>query len=250
MSELFEMSWEEVRDLDRANAIVILPVGAVEAHGPHLPLATDVIISEAMAGAGAKRLVAAGHCVVMLPSLSYTAAGFAADFPGTISLSPETVTSLLVDVAESLTGQGFATLALANSHLDPAHLESLHATVNACREREILRVVFPDLTRKPWVLRLTDEFKSGACHAGQFETSIVMAARPELVRDSIRRELTPNPSSLSAAIRAGKKTFEDANGERAYFGYPAQATVEEGARTIDELGSILADAVLEELSSA
>ena len=48
---LSDMTWEEVRDTDRRNAVAILPVGAVEAHGPHLPLGTDVIIAEAMAKA-------------------------------------------------------------------------------------------------------------------------------------------------------------------------------------------------------
>ena len=56
--ELAQLTWEEVRDLDRAQTLVILPVGAVEAHGPHLPLATDVVIAGAMARAGARRLAA------------------------------------------------------------------------------------------------------------------------------------------------------------------------------------------------
>ncbi len=106
-----------------------------------------------------------------------------------------------------------------------------------------MRVVFPDVTSKPWALRLSDEFKSGACHAGQYETSVVMAARPEAVRESERVELSDNPASLSEAIRAGHSTFEDAGGPRAYFGYPARATVEEGEATIETLGSILEEAV-------
>src|SRR6266699_6531059 len=76
--DLAQLTWEEVRDLDRAKAVAILPVGAVEAHGPHLPLATDVIIAETMARAAAARLATHGYDAVLLPPLAYTAAEFAA----------------------------------------------------------------------------------------------------------------------------------------------------------------------------
>src|SRR5262252_10209304 len=91
--ELAEMTWEEVRDLDRSRAVAVLPVGALEAHGPHLPLATDVWIAEAMARAGADKLVARGLEVLLLPALAYTTAPFAADFPGTVSIDPAAVTA-------------------------------------------------------------------------------------------------------------------------------------------------------------
>src|SRR2546422_5332265 len=100
--DLAQLTWEEVRDLDRAKTVAIVPVGAVEAHGPHLPLATDVIIAEAMARAAAGRLAARGHEAVLLPAIAYTAAEFAAGFPGTISLQPATVTALLVDLARKI----------------------------------------------------------------------------------------------------------------------------------------------------
>lgn len=236
---LAEMTWEEVRSLDRAQAVAVLPVGAVEAHGPHLPLATDVLIAEAMARAAARRLSLE---VLLLPALVYSAAGYAAGFPGTISVAPASVTSIVVDVARSLAAQGVRRLALANAHLDPTHLRSLHAAVEAARD--VMTVVFPDLTRKPWALRLTDEFKSGACHAGRFEGSIVLAERPDLVREAIRKALPANPASLSQAIRRGQSTFEEAGGPRAYFGDPAAASAEEGRAILETLGSILADAIV------
>ena len=140
-------------------------------------------------------------------------------------------------------------LAIANAHLDPGHLASLEAAVTAIRRDLGLTVAFPNLTAKPWALRLGDEFKSGACHAGQFETSVVLAERPELVRDTIRAGLPPNPASLSRAIRDGKRSFEEAGGARAYFGFPSQATAEEGRATIEALGAILDEAVQAELGA-
>jgi creatinine amidohydrolase len=72
---------------------------------------------------------------------------------------------------------------------------------------------------------------------------MVMAERPDLVRESIRVTLEPNPTSLSVAIRDGKKTFEEAGGLSAYFGFPRDATPEEGRETIATLGGILAEAL-------
>ena len=246
--DLADMTWEEVRDLDRARTIAILPVGAVEAHGPHLPLATDVVIARAMARAGAERIEARGLGALLLPPLPYTAASYAAGFEGTISVRGEIVTSLLLDLARELTRQGYGALALANAHLDPAHLDALGEAERRAREEHLLPVIFPDVSKKPWALRLTEEFQGGACHAGRYESSIVLAERSDLVRDQIRKELPPNPSSISRAIRAGAKSFEEAEGKRAYFGWPADATVEEGRASVDALGAILADAVTSALA--
>ncbi len=246
ISRLSELTWEEVRDrLSGPRTVAVLPTAAIEAHGPHLPLATDVIIAEAMARSGAEKLAARGYDVLVLPTLSYTAAEFAASFPGTISLGPAHVSATIVAVARSLAKHGLRLMAVANSHLDPEHIASIEAAAATLHDEGTLELVFPDITRKPWALRLSDEFKSGACHAGRYESSVVMAARPELVREAIRKDLRPNPSSLSDAIRKGVKTFEEAEGPAAYFGYPAEASAEEGFRTIETLGSILEEAVLD-----
>lgn len=247
MNRLADMTWEEVRDLDPSRTVAVLPLGAIEAHGPHLPIGTDTIIAGGMAERAAELLAGRDLYAIVLPPLAFTPAVFAADFPGTLGVRPETLTAMLVDVADALTHQGIRALAIANAHLDPAHLGAIHAAQAEAAERGLLPIVFPDLTRKPWALRLGDEFRTGACHAGRFEGSLVLALEPGLVRDEIRRELAPNPASLSDAIRAGVTTFEDAGGPRAYFGWPADATSDEGERTVDILGNILAEAVIDDV---
>ena len=106
-------------------------------------------------------------------------------------------------------------------------------------------IAFPDKRRRRWSERLTDEFRSGACHAGQYETSLVLADRPDLVDDEARATLEPVEASLSTAIRDGKSTFRDAGGERAYFGRPADATPEEGAATFEALADMLVASIEE-----
>lgn len=237
------LTWRDLEALDRARLVAILPLGAVEAHGPHLPLSTDRIIAVAMAEEGARRLAERGLLAAVLPPIDYTAASFAAGFPGTISLRPETVTAVIVDVASALARMGVRTLVLANAHFDPVHLSSIYAAIETIRAAGEIEVIFPDVTRKPWASRLTEEFKSGACHAGRYEGSIVLARRPELVREEVSRQLEPNPASLAVAIREGKKSFEEAGGPAAYFGDPAAASAEEGEATISVLGGILEEAV-------
>lgn len=256
------LSWEAVAALDPARAVAILPTGAIEAHGPHLPLETDVIIAEAMARAAAEQLVGGDPVagpgpadeldVLLLPALTYSPAPFARGFPGTISIRPETLTDLVIDIGRSLATTGVGTLAVANAHLDPAHLRALHAAGEALAADGGIRTrwVFPDITRRALADRLGAEFRSGACHAGRFETSIVLAERPELVDDQGRRGLPPVDRSLSVAIREGKRSFEEVGGDRAYFGDPAAASAEEGAERVAELGQILAEPVWAALNGA
>ena len=118
---LAEMTWTEVRDATRPGSVAVLPVGAVEAHGPHLPIGTDVVIAEGMARACAEQLSEQGRTGLILPPLWYTAAGFAGNFPGTIGVDATVVTELIVQVSTSLKEQEIRTLAIANAHLDPAH---------------------------------------------------------------------------------------------------------------------------------
>lgn len=246
-----DATWEEIRDAAVRRPVLLLPIGAVEAHGPHLPLATDVIIAEAAARHAAAALDAREIPSIVLPPLTYTAAPFADAFPGTVSVRPETVTALVRDVLASARRYGARAVALVNAHLDPAHVRALHA---ACASADTgptaVPIVFPDLTNRKWASRLSEEFQSGACHAGQFESSIVLAERPELVRESVRTTLPDNPASLSEAIRAGRATFEEAGGPRAYFGYPAKATAGEGRASVEAFGRIIVDAVMEALDGS
>ncbi len=274
----------------RAERVVaLLPTGAVEAHGPHLPLITDVVIAQAGAEAALDGLRRLGLRPMVLPPLPYTPAPFAAGFPGTISVRPATFAALLEDVAASLERQGVAALVVVNAHLDPAHLAAIRGVARAragaqdagrpparapapdaarapvpdaarapvpdaapalvpdAARPHHMPVIHPDLTERRWASRLTAEFRSGACHAGRYETSVVMAAAPELVRDGTRRGLPANPASLSVAIRDGAATFEEAGLGEAYCGEPAAATREEGEETVAVLGGIVVDAVAEVL---
>jgi creatinine amidohydrolase len=226
--KLAELSFAEAESLRDRGALVLLPIGSTEAHGPHLPLSTDVIISEEMARRAWLELETEGKPTVIAPTLSYAITEYAASFTGTISLPAATAEAMVSGVVEGLIGQGFRRVCLVNSHLEPAHVSALRDVCQAVEHKTGHKVAFPDKTDRRWARMLTEEFKRGACHAGSYETSLVLAARPELVRDRIRAALEPLAVDLARAMKAGVRTFVEAGAEMAYFGDPAAATVEEG----------------------
>src|SRR5688572_1039103 len=83
-----EMSWTEVDEALKERPVAILPVGAIEAHGPHLPVTADSIIATEMAQRGAKKLKEHGVSALILPPVNFSVADFGADFAGTITVTP------------------------------------------------------------------------------------------------------------------------------------------------------------------
>ncbi|MCC7509598.1 MAG: creatininase family protein [Planctomycetes bacterium] len=241
-------TWPQIKAaLDSGKPVVaILPCGATEAHGKHLPLNTDNIISEGMASFALPALEDRGITALVLPTLAYAPAEYAGGFAGTISISEAAAKAVLFDIGRSLHSQGFECLAIANSHFDPANVKMLREAADELRALG-LKVAYADFTRRKLAQTLTDEFKSGACHAGQFETSLVMASRPELIDEQQRQATEDNPASLTDAFAAGAKTFEEAGGPQAYFGYPRQATPDEGVETYEKLAAALVQSIEESL---
>ena len=239
--ELAEMTFEEARDAAKQGAIGLLPTGATEAHGPHLPLATDVIISKEAARRAQRLLMRDGVRAVILPPLAYAVTEYASEFAGTISLPFDTAKALARDVILGAVRAGMRGVVVCNAHLEPENLRALREACDEARAKGA-KVDFPDVTRKPHALRLGEEFKSGACHAGHYETSLVMAADPFLVRSDRMEGLAANPTSLSRAIKDGKKTFLEAGGPDAYFGDPAAASAAAGEALYAELADIFATA--------
>lgn len=242
--DLADLTFEDARAVLEQGAVALLPTGATEAHGPHLPLCTDVVISQEGARRAARKLEGEGVRALVLPPLAYAVTEYASEFPGTISLSLETATLLVRDVILGAVRTGFRGVVLCNAHLEPDNLAALRGGMEQAIARGA-KASFPDVTRKPHALRLGEEFKSGACHAGCYETSLVLAATPDLVRHQRARTLSANPTSLSRAIRDGKKTFLAAGGPDAYFGAPADASVKEGEALYAELADIFASGARE-----
>ena len=228
----------------KRGVIALVPVGSTEPHGPHLGLGTDVVISAAACLRAAELLEKRGTMVgVIAPAISYGVTDCAVGFNGAVSIPGEVLTSYIAAVCDGLLASGIRHVCLVNNHLEPAHDAAVRAVL-AGREK---KVSYACPLTKRWARTLSAEFKSGACHAGRYETSIMMAAGPEFVVDELRTRLPAVPISLSEKLSAGVMTFEEMGLQAAYAGDPASASIEEGEQLIQRLGEMVVGEVLEAL---
>jgi creatinine amidohydrolase/Fe(II)-dependent formamide hydrolase-like protein len=231
MIRLAECTYREAARLARdERAIVILPLGAIEQHGPHLPLLVDWLGAEELARHVAPHLQRAGYRVVLAPALPYGASPLALTWPGTVSLSRTTLRRVIVEVIGSLARAGFRRFVLANYQADPAQVRAMAEAKRALtRGDRRLRVLFAGFSPEarslaamldPRVLGLSrSPNPKGEWHAGEMETALVLARRPDLVRRAVARRLPPVWVDFRAALRKGARRFEEiAPGGLGYFG--------------------------------
>jgi creatinine amidohydrolase len=239
---LAELSYPQVQELlaGERTTVMLLPVGSTEPHGPHSPLSTDPIISMGMCDRAAARLRDDPELrAVILPALGYGVTRYTRSFAGAVSVSEVALHALLVDILTSLIDQGFRYHAIVNNHFEPEHVQTLHRAMDTIEQTRGQTVAYLDLTRKARATRLTEEFRRGECHAGRYETSLVLADHPELVDPDVMRRLPYVPVNLAAEIADGKKDFAEMGLTRAYCGAPAEATADEGEQTFETLTDML-----------
>jgi creatinine amidohydrolase len=212
--------------------VALWPVGAIEPHGPHAPLGTDTLISVGMCERAAARLDNA----VVLPALPFGVTRYGAAFAGAIGISEATLRAVVLDVAAAIEQQGFRRLVIVNNHFEPEQVATLRAAA------EEAGALYLDLVRRRNAERLTDEFRRGSCHAGRYETSLVLADAPQLV-DAAMADLPANEVDMPAAMAAGRTDFVAMGMERAYCGAPAEATAEEGREMFETLTDMLVELV-------
>ena len=226
--------------------VLLQPVGAIEPHGPHAPLATDLLI-----GAGKCERVAAALAddpdvrVLVLPQIPYGVTRYASAFRGAVGVSEATLHAMVTEVCRSLARDGFPRVVIVNHHFEPEHVATLRGVVAGLAQEGESRAVLLDLTRRRNAQRLTDEFRRGSCHAGRYETSLVLADRAELVDDAAMRSLPALEVDMPAQMAAGNTGFLPMGMEQAYCGAPAEATAEEGESTFGTLAAMLEETIRE-----
>jgi creatinine amidohydrolase len=173
-----EMTWYEARAAASALDAVIIPVGATEQHGPHLPLAVDTLLGNAVALA-----VSAVTGVPVIPPLCYGVSGSHGDFGGTISLRPETLIHVVEDVIDSLYERGIRQFILLNGHIWNNGALDVSAEKLRVRHRDARVRALGYVTMYPGPeVNGRVRFGRGLMHANFFETSVMLHLYPELVR--------------------------------------------------------------------
>lgn len=235
----------EIAALDKAAAAVVLPVGSIEQHGPHLPVVTDTLTGTAILGRALARLAPDVACWA-LPPLSYGKSNEHAGFGGTFSLAATTLIALISEIAEGVARSGFRRLVLLNSHGGNVPLIDMVA-----RDVHIATgmMVFPLHLMRLAATRefLTEHEQLHGMHAGTGETATVLGLAPDLVRMDRRVGEVPEvPEGFALPTMPSGIPFAWAIAdfsESGVAGNPEHATEEMGRQIVELATSRLAEAL-------
>lgn len=243
------LSWTEIAALpDRENTVIVLPVGAIEQHGPHLPCAVDTVISSGVMGRALGRLPAEVRAFGLAP-ITYGKSDEHLHFPGTMTLTGPTLLAMVTEIGESVYRAGFRKLLLANGHGgQPQVLEM------AARE---LRLRHGDFVIIPYHVSrvanssgkyISEKEKRLAMHAGHSETALLLALAPDTVH--MDRAVANFPPVFPSKVLSGDGrpacawTARDF-GPSGVIGDPMEATREQGEDILDTLSASWAQAITE-----
>ena len=181
-----DLTTEELSRLPRGRAVAVLPVGATEQHGPHLPLSVDADIASAVVERAILKLTPSVP-VLVLPMIPIGVSPEHADFPGTLTLKPDTFIRLVVEIGESVAAAGIERLVIVNGHGgQPGAIDLAAQELRRHRGMLVVPVNSFDLydarARFP-----ADEIKHGI-HGGAVETSIMLHLKPSSVRAKKTRD--------------------------------------------------------------
>jgi creatinine amidohydrolase len=231
--DLYTLSWPEIRDeLDQGRDTIVACFGAVEQHGHHMPLGTDSILGDALGRALADRLDAFFAPTVQVGCSSHHLA-----FPGTMSISEETFWGVVSDIVHGWAGQGFKRIVLLPTH--GGNFAPLAGALERLGDLDGVQLIaITDLSiLVNATLGLGAELgipaSEGGLHGGEWETSLLLAVRPELVH--MDRAVAGYTGDLESGIQRFFDEGVHAVSETGVIGDPKQASAENGQKYFDRL---------------
>ena len=219
-----EMTWPQLRQVPRDTTLIVAPIAACEQHSRHLPTFTDTLLVTAVAEGLERRLP---ERVLLLPTQWLGASGHHLRFGATLSAEVDTHIDLLCDLLRPLLDDGYRRLLLLNGH--GGNIDTMHVALRRLQtrypDRQLTAGSYWDLAEKE-LAALAEGPRKVMGHACEFETSMVLALRPELVR---REEIRDDPPPPEPALR-GLYVAEDMKQrtDHGAVGYPERATAEKG----------------------
>ena len=219
-----ELTGPLLRQVPRASTLVLAPIAACEQHSRHLPTCTDALLVTAVAAGVEARLA---QQVLLLPTLWLGASGHHLPLGATLSAEVDTHRAMLCDLLTSLLEDGYRRFLVLNGHggnIDPMHV-ALRRLQPRYRDRLLTAASYWELAA-PELAALAEGPRRQMGHACEFETSMVLALRPELVR---REEIRDDPPAEDPALR-GLFLADDfkQRTDHGAVGYPERASAEKG----------------------
>lgn len=230
-----DLTGPQIAEWVSTRSILVQPLGAVEQHGPHLPLSTDLVIAEAVARA-AVDAAAAELDVWLLPSLAYTKSNEHAWSAGTVWLSARTMLSVLEDLGRSLATTGARKLVFVNGHGGNSALVAVANRELRLQFGLMTFLVHPFVPPDQGGPSTPSELGMGV-HGGADETSLMLHLRPDLVDMGRATANVPAWMAEHRQVRFGGRVafgwLSDDFGPDGHIGDPTGATSEEGATLFD-----------------
>jgi creatinine amidohydrolase len=194
-----EMTWQDFAGADTARWIAVLPLAAIEQHGPHLPLGADTFIAEAYLSR-VRETIPAQLPVTFLPVQTIGHSQEHVRFPGTLTLSTQTAIRTWTEIGESVRRAGVAKLVLMTSH--GGNVEAMDLVARDLRTRHDMLVVTCGWHRFGYPEGIFDaEEQKHGIHGGDIETSLLLAARPDTVRRDKAENFVPATVALGEEFR-------------------------------------------------
>ena len=244
------MTTSDAQGLAERDPVIILPLGAIEQHGPHLPLSTDLDIGMGLL-ARAFRHLPDDFPAWVLPPQAVGSSREHMRFRGTLSLDPELLSEVIHQYGVALAGCGVRRLVLSNSHGGNRH--ALDAAGLRLRAEEGLLVVKAHYFRfpRPEGVDLPDAEWRHGLHGGAVETAMMLHLRPDLVRTQEVRESRSLGADLEGTLRrlgpeeeaASFSWLADDLNRSGVIGDPRQADAATGERLVAHYGEALADVI-------
>jgi creatinine amidohydrolase len=230
---------DQLRDLAKQDAIVILPVASLEQHGPHLPVEVDSMLGETVAARTAAKVSARGQPVVVLPVLWTGLSEHHMSFGGTITLDNAAFAAVVEGVVRSILRHGFRKIVLLNAHGGNENaLRSITDDLTPKYKVPIVQFTYWYAAAVPIAKIL--ETQGGLSHACEAETSMMMAVRPELVAED-RIPLAKSNTTGDIASGVYRWRTIGARSASGVIGNPEAATREKGERLFDAISTAVAD---------
>ncbi|WP_223066929.1 creatininase family protein [Paenibacillus caui] len=243
------LTTEQIADISKEKALLILPVASVEQHGLHLPVFTDSLLNEALI-TGALDLLPKDASIWLLPPISYGKSNEHAGFPGTFSLSTAAMQAVLSDLMRCMHADGWKKLMIVNSHGGNPEIITL-----AARDARVelgLQVFFINTGGLYQDAEITEREMEYGIHGGALETSLVLAIKPDWVKQDRYRSEYPKAAECSCFGLGGNIGLAWATrdlSETGVIGDPAPSTAEIGQRIYERVTRQMADAMLEAVST-
>lgn len=176
-----EMTWPEIRDAAAAERLAVIPIATIEDHGPHLPVDTDLLLCTQVCELAVKR---AADRAVLVPAINHGYSPHHMDFPGPITIGAETLIRYGVDVCKSLAHHGFRRMLIVNGHGSNSPFVDIIARLTVVETGALAAAVnywaAPGVREAAESLRESEKI-GGMNHACEFETSLYLAIKPEVV---------------------------------------------------------------------